>query len=111
RGSMMKAFACLLILVLTLSCNLTYAQQSPFSGLSPNLFGSVSQGPPTPGTIQLSIGDAIDRALKYNLGGIIAGEETRISTAARMRALSRLLPKVDAGVSETEQQIDLAAFG
>src|SRR5207253_764089 len=48
---------------------------------------------------------------KYNLGGIIADEETRVSTAAHLRALSRFLPKVDADVTETVQQIDLAAFG
>jgi outer membrane protein TolC len=108
----MKALAGSLILLFAFSCDFAFAQRPlGTSGLSPNLFGSVSQGTPSAGTIQLSIVDAIDRALKYNLGGIIAEQETRVSTAARIRALSRLLPKVDAGVSETVQQIDLAAFG
>ena len=92
--------------------NFAYSQQrSVLSGVTPNMFGSVSQGQATPGTIQLTIADAIDRALKYNLGGIIADQETRVSTAAHLRALSRFLPKVDADVTETVQQIDLAAFG
>jgi outer membrane protein TolC len=109
----MKASAGSFILLLPLFCNFAYAQQPPSTfTFPPNLFGSVPpQGVASGGTIQLSIGDAIDRALKYNLGGIIAAQETRVSTAARLRALSRLLPRVDAGVAETIQQIDLAAFG
>jgi outer membrane protein TolC len=108
----MKAFSGLLILLFTFGCQFVQAQQQPrTSNVSPNLFGSISQGAPASGTVQLSIADAIDRALKYNLGGIIGEQETRISTAARIRALSELLPKVDAGVTETVQQINLAAFG
>ena len=108
----MKALSGSFVLVLAFFCGAVYAQQPPSTlTLPPNLFGSVSQGTPSEGTIRLSIGDAIDRALKYNLGGIIAGQETRVSTAARLRALSKLLPYVEAGISETVQQIDLAAFG
>ena len=108
----MKALPVSFILLFLLVGNTAYAQQTPvFPGFSPNLFGSVAQGQPIAGPIQLTIGDAIDRALKYNLGGIVAGQETRISTAARLRALSRFLPKLNADVSETVQQIDLAAFG
>jgi outer membrane protein TolC len=108
----MKPLACSFILTFVLLGNIAYAQQAPiFPAVSPNLFGSVSQGSASGGTIQLTVADAIDRALKYNLGGIIADQETRVSTAARVRALARFLPEVDAGVGETVQQIDLAAFG
>src|SRR5207237_4477964 len=47
----------------------------------------------------------------YNLGGILSEQETRVASAARVRALSELLPKMNAGVTETVQQINLAAFG
>ena len=53
----------------------------------------------------------IDRAVKYNLGAIISEREIGVSRAARLRALSELLPKVAVTVSESIQQINLAAFG
>jgi outer membrane protein TolC len=108
----MKALPVSFILLFLLVGYTAYAQKTPlFPGFSPNLFGSVAQGQPMAGSIQLTVGDAIDRALKYNLGAIVAGQETRIATAARLRALSRFLPKLNVDVSETVQQIDLAAFG
>jgi len=73
--------------------------------------GSVSQGMATGSSIPLSIADAIDRALKYNLETILIGQDTRVAKAARLRTLSELLPRVNAGVSEYVQQINLAAFG
>ena len=107
----MKALSGLLILLFAMSCNVAYAQQPRGTNISPDLYGSISQGVPTGGPIQLSIADAIDRALKYNLGGIISEQQTRVSAAARVRALSDLLPKVNGGISETIQQTNLAAFG
>ena len=106
----MKALAASVILLL-LSWQFAMAQQSRGTTVSPNLFGSVSQGAPTGDMLTLSISDAIDRALKYNLGVIISEQETRVSRAARLRALSELLPKATASVTETVQQINLAAFG
>lgn len=111
----MKAFAGLVILVFTSSA---FAQEpepeirKPRSvNIQQTLSGSVSQGTATGAVIPLSIGEAIDRALKYNLGTIITDQETRVAKAARLRTLSELLPKINAGVTETVQQINLAAFG
>src|SRR5437762_6702737 len=73
--------------------------------------GSVSQGTATETVIPLSSGDAIDMALKYNLGSIVSEQETRVARAARLRTLSELLPKVNAGVTDTVQQTNLVAFG
>ena len=87
------------------------AQQSRATTISPNLLGSVSEGTASSGTVSLSISDAIDRALKYNLGSILAEQDVRVARAARVRALSELLPKINAGVTETVQQLNLAAFG
>src|SRR5579883_1274314 len=87
-----------------------HAQQRQ-NTISPTVFGSVTQGTPSNETISLSISNAIDRALKYNLGPLIAGQETRVAAAERVRALSELLPKINVTVTGIEQQIDLAAFG
>src|SRR5437868_1560742 len=106
----MKALAVSIILTLTMS-GIAQAQQARGVNLPPNLFGSVSQGTVSTQPITLSIGGAIDRALQYNLGGVIAGEDVRVARAARLRALSELLPKVNGSVTETIQQVNLAAFG
>jgi outer membrane protein TolC len=107
----MKALAGPIVLLLIFFSDSAVAQQTRGTNLSPNLFGSVPQDTAASGTIPLSISEAIDRALKYNLGPIIGEQESRVSRAARVRALSELLPKVNAGITETIQQINLAAFG
>jgi outer membrane protein TolC len=107
----MKALArSVFLVVIILSSQPGWAQQSR-ANVSPNLFGSVSQGTLTSGPISLSVADAISRALKNNLGPILAEQESLVSSAARVRALSELMPKINAGVTETVQQLNLAAFG
>jgi len=108
----MKALPCSLTLLFVFFSSFAEAQQQPRGGnLTPTLFGSVSQGVPTRTSIPLSISDAIDRALKYNLGSIISEQETRTARAQRLRSLADLLPRVTGGVTETVEQINLAAFG
>jgi len=108
----MKALPCSLTLLFVFFSSFAEAQQQPRGGnLTPTLFGSVSQGVPAGTAIPLSISDAIDRALKYNLGSIISEQETRTARAQRLRSLADLLPRVTGGVTETVEQINLAAFG
>jgi outer membrane protein TolC len=78
--------------------------QNPF-------FGGVPAGSAQPGTVSLSISDAIDRGLKYNLALLLAREDTRDARGARWKALADLLPNVTAGTTETREQVNLAAFG
>ncbi len=106
----MKVFAACLIILFSL-CRFTFAQQGRSTTVSQNLFGSVPPEAASGNPISLSVSDAIERALKYNLGTIISEQESRVSKASRVRALSELLPKVSASVSEAVQQINLAAFG
>ncbi len=80
------------------------------SGQSPFL-GSVPSGKPTATAIPLSIRDALERGLKYNLGLIESDVGSRTSRAERLRALSNLLPNIDASFSQTVEQIDLKAMG
>jgi outer membrane protein TolC len=74
------------------------------------LSGSVPTGDVVQ-NMDLSLRDAIERALKYNLALVQGNENTAISRAQRLRALSLLLPNLNLRPSITEQQVNLAAFG
>ncbi len=85
--------------------NLSAAQaQSTFLGSVPT--GQVSATP-----LNLSLQDAFERALKYNLGAIESDQETRAAHAARLRGLNALLPDFTARVSYSVEQLDLRAEG
>ncbi len=73
--------------------------------------GSVATGAATSAPLKLTLQDAIDRALKANLGLLVRGSETSAARAERLRTLSALLPNVSAAVAETETQISLAVYG
>jgi outer membrane protein TolC len=64
-----------------------------------------------PGTIQLGLLDAIDRGLKHNLGLLLSQQQTELARAQYRRQLSALLPNISGNVSESLNQINLAAFG
>jgi outer membrane protein TolC len=81
-------------------------------GSSQNRFlGSVPTGQATSTPLSLSLKDALNRALNYNLGVIEAEEETRAAHATRLRDLSPLLPNLSARITSTVQQINLRTFG
>lgn len=92
-----------LVIVLGLCCSSVRAQNG--------YTGSVPSGHATTGVWDVSLDDAIARGLKYNLGLLTSEHSTRLSRAARLRALSELLPTITARASETGQQVNLAAFG
>ena len=73
--------------------------------------GSVPAGQQTGATLDLSISDALDRALKYNLGVIESGEAERSARAVRLRNLNALLPNLSARLNASLEQIDLKALG
>lgn len=74
-------------------------------------FGSVPSGTATNEVLHLTLRDAINRALRYNLGEIESAENTRIARGEKLRALSALLPQVSAGAAENVQQISAATLG
>src|SRR5215471_1128486 len=80
------------------------SQQSPFSG-------SVPEGKATPAVLPLSFKDALDRALRNNLGVLLSNDNTLSARGQRWHELSDLLPHVSADVSETAAQASLAQFG
>ena len=74
-------------------------------------FGSVPSGRASKEVLHLTLRDAINMALRYNLGQIESGENTRIARGEKLRALSALLPQVSAGATENVAQITKAALG
>lgn len=87
----------------------TTASSAP--GQTTQLTGSVPSGPATNEVLRLTLRDAVTQALKYNLGSIESGENTQLARGQRLIALSQLLPQINAGVSETVQQLSLATLG
>jgi outer membrane protein TolC len=67
--------------------------------------------PLQPGTVNLTLLDAIDRGLKYNLGIILTTQSNESARATRLRALSEMLPHINARAGESVQQVNLAAYG
>jgi len=73
--------------------------------------GSVPSGPTSDQVLRLTLRDAVNMALRYNLGAIESGQNTQIARGQRLLALSNLLPQVSAGASENVQQVNLGTFG
>ena len=76
-----------------------------------NYQGSVPQGNATATPIPLTLGDAINRGLKANLGLLTSQQSSQEVRAQRLRALSALLPDISGQLSMTEQQLNLQALG
>ncbi len=73
--------------------------------------GSIPQGRATSGILDLTVEDALDRGLKYNLGLYLAARVTEQAGAAHLLALSDLLPVVNGSFSESDQKLNLKQFG
>jgi outer membrane protein TolC len=74
-------------------------------------FGSAPQGTATTAPISLSVKDAVDRALQFNLGLLLQEEEAKRAHGARWRALAALLPDISTGITTSRQIINLEAYG
>jgi outer membrane protein TolC len=89
-----------------------FGSPKPIEAQAQNLFfGSVPTGQATGTNLELSLKEAFDRALKYNLGVVESGQNTRAAHAVRLRSLNALLPNLSAHVSATLEQINLRALG
>jgi outer membrane protein TolC len=78
--------------------------------LSPYLRG-VPSGTVSAETLQLTIIDAVQRALEHNLGALVAEQRVSEAESARWRALGDLLPNVSGRLSASRQKVNLEAFG
>jgi len=87
-------------------------QNSTSPSSTPDPFsGSVVTEKATDQMITISLKDAINRGLKANLGALLTEQGITSARAQRWRALQQMLPDLTGRVSETVQQIDLAALG
>jgi outer membrane protein TolC len=75
------------------------------------LQGGVPTGEATKDEVALSLTEAIERGLRYNLGSILGAAAVTGAEGARKEALADLLPQLRAGVLESRQKINLAAYG
>lgn len=80
------------------------AGQSPFTS-------SVPEGKPSGDVLPLSFKEAIDRALRNNLGALIGSDNQLAARGQKWKELSALLPNVSAAATQSATQIDLAALG
>ena len=82
------------------------------SGVSQNDYkGSLISGTATPGVLELTLDDAIQRGLKTNLGIILQNSQVQSAGGTRLQQLQALLPTVTGNATYTVQQVNLAAYG
>jgi outer membrane protein TolC len=94
-----------LMLLLIVATTASWAQVA-----SPNS-GSVPSGPATNEVLRLTLREAINRAVRYNLGAIESDENATVARGQRLLALSNLLPQVNAGINENVDQVNFTALG
>ena len=88
----------------TTPSSLAGQQQNPFLGSVPT--GTLSDKP-----IELSLPDAIDRGLKYNLGVVENQYSLRQAQAARLRALSAMIPSVSGLLRQNLDDLNTIVIG
>jgi outer membrane protein TolC len=84
--------------------------QVPTSAQNP-VFGSVPEAKATPGVLPLTFSDAIERALRHNLAGLLSEYNTIEARGQKWQQLSDLLPNVSGDVQEVRQKLSTEAEG
>ena len=75
------------------------------------VFGSVADEKPTVGVLPLTFRDAIERALRHNLAGLLSEYSTIAARGEKWKQLSELLPNANASVTEVAEKSSLEALG
>src|SRR5208282_5041770 len=86
------------------------AMQVSTSAQNP-VFGSVPEAKATPGVLSLTFGEAIERALRQNLAGLLSEYNTIESRGEKWQQLSDLLPNINGDVQEVAEKESLQALG
>ncbi len=86
------------------------AMQVSTSAQNP-VFGSVPEAKVVPGVLGLTFSDAIERALRQNLAGLLSEYNTIESRGQKWQQLSDLLPNVNGDVQETRQKLSTESEG
>jgi outer membrane protein TolC len=95
---------CFFLIVMLAAAVSVAAQTDPYQG-------SASSGPATGETLSLSLNEALQRGLRYNLGGITSADSARRAQGENIAVRSALYPNLSGGLRENVEQIDLATFG
>ena len=106
----MKCGMTILALTVWLAASPARAQEARSGPTNPFL-GSVPKGTISSEPLQLSVKDAVQRALENNLGLLLQEEAEATARGARWRALADLLPNVSGTLGARRQVINLEAFG
>ena len=97
-------------LAVLLTSATAFAQRAPVSPADRYLRGLSGDERPGP-TIPLTLLEAVRRGLGHNLGVLLEEQELKAAEGRRWTQLSGLLPDVQAVVRDSQQKINLAAFG
>jgi outer membrane protein TolC len=100
-----------LLLSLAVPAQAQITQGSAQAPSSSPFFGSTPKGSVTSEPISLSVKDAVQRALEYNLGLLLQEEAAGTARGARWRALAELLPDASGSLNGRRQVLNLDAFG
>lgn len=84
--------------------------QVPTSAQNP-LLGSVPEAKAAPGVLRLTFSDAIERALRQNLAGLLSEYNTIEARGQKWQQLRDLLPNINGTVQESAQKVSLEAEG
>jgi len=76
-----------------------------------SLSGGVPAGVVSDSPVGLTLHDAIQRGLDHNLGILLGQQRVRAADGARWMAMSGLLPTVGAHLAESNNKINLEAYG
>src|SRR5437763_5151667 len=87
------------------------ASPASYSSTQNPFVSSVPEGKATGTVLPLSFKEAIDRALRTNLGLLLSSDNSLAVRGKKWEELSRLLPNISASANQSAQQIDLAALG
>ena len=101
---LLTRFCCAVTCLALLLRPVLVAQQDRFQGSVPA--GTASSTP-----LALTLHDAIGRGLRSNLGLLVSASASEATRGDRLRSLSALLPQVNGGVSETDEQLNLKTIG
>jgi len=106
----------LLIVAILLGASWLRAQTAAVPGHVPTsaqnpVYGSVPEAKPAPEVLSLTFRDAINRALRQNLAGLLSEYNTIEARGEKWQRLSDLLPNLNGGVQEVAQKESLEALG
>lgn len=76
-----------------------------------NYGGSVADEHVVPGTLPLSLNDAVARGLRHNLGLILTTNNQLAARSTQLSELQSLLPTINVNIKDSVQETDLQAQG